>query len=270
MTLQTKARNGARHLVKMAEARRDRFMLSRPGSLRGELTFSQLLAEPDLQEVYRYAQYYYARRAPQVLRDHRTYYSIDFRGYGEEAFHAAWLLLMLERQPSRMLEIGVYRGQIMSLWALLGRWLGRSIEVHGVSPLTEAGDSVSVYKSLDYATDIATHFRHFELGEPSITRAYSTDPEGVAAIRNGPWDVIYIDGGHDEDVVLADYQNARAGLTRNGLIVFDDAALYLPYQPSAIASKGHTGPSAVVRDVAAKEMTMLGSVGHNVIFGYTR
>jgi hypothetical protein len=266
--LQTKARNGVRHLVKTTEARRDRLILSRPGSLQGELSFSQMLAEPDLQEVYRYAQYYFARRAPQILRDHRAYYSIDGRGYGEEAFHAAWLLLMLERRPSRMLEIGVYRGQIMSLWALLGRWLGRSIEVHGVSPLTDAGDTVSVYMSLDYAADVAAHFQHFELGEPSITRAYSTDPEGIAAIRNGPWDLIYIDGGHDEEVVLADYQNARAGLARNGLIVFDDAALHLPYQPSAIATKGHPGPSAVVRDVVAKEMTMLGSVGHNVIFSW--
>ena len=48
-----------------------------------------------------------------------------------------WHQLLEEVRPSRMLEIGVYRGQTMSLWQLLAMELGFETEITGVSPLVE-------------------------------------------------------------------------------------------------------------------------------------
>jgi predicted O-methyltransferase YrrM len=240
--------------------------MERPRAATGELSFSDLMALPDPADRYQYAHHYFSRRAPAIIREHRRYFEQDSRGYGEQAFHAMWYLLMLERHPRKMLEIGVYRGQIISLWALVAKHMHNDIEAHGVSPLTEVRDEVSVYMKIDYMTDICDHYAHFDLGEPTITRALSTDPAAVATIREGPWDVIYIDGSHDEAVVEKDFRNALAGLSPHGLIVMDDAALFLPVTPPWVAFRGHPGPSRVAEHIAANEMRLLGSVGHNVIF----
>lgn len=244
-----------------------RLAYGRTPPVRAELTLDEMLALEDLDAIYRYAHYYHGRRSPRVLRDHREYFRKSGRGFGEDAFHALWWLLVAQEQPSRMLEIGVYRGQVISLWSLISKLTGRPIRVHGVSPLADAGDSVSEYVKIDYEADVAQNHSHFGLGNPSITKALSTEPSGADVIRGGAWDVIYIDGGHDKVVVEADYENSLVGLSSRGVIVFDDAALYLPYSPRyPIATAGHPGPSAVVRDRAMKEMDYLGAVGHNVIF----
>jgi Methyltransferase domain len=225
------------------------------------------MALSDPVDRYRYAHYYFSRRAPEIIREHRRYFEQGLRGYGERAFHAMWYLLMLERHPRKMLEIGVYRGQTISLWALVASHIHQQVEALGVSPLTEVSDEVSVYMKIDYLNDICDHYAHFGLGEPAITRALSTDPAAVATIRDGgPWNVIYIDGSHDEAVVEKDFRNALAGLSPDGLIVMDDAALFLPVKPPSIAFQGHPGPSRVAGNIAANEMRLLGSVGHNVIF----
>ena len=53
---------------------------------------------------------------PFSIINHRVYFSKEFRGFGEEAFHSMWYLLLSEFKPKNCLEIGVYRGQIISLW----------------------------------------------------------------------------------------------------------------------------------------------------------
>lgn len=238
-----------------------------PG-VHGELSFTELmtLSRADPERAYAYAHSYFWQRAPQIVRDHRAWFRQEGRGFGEDAFHAMWWLLMCERHPARMLEIGVYRGQTLSLWALLAQTLGQQVFVSGVSPLTASGDEVSAYADLDYAADVAANFGHFGVAAPSITRAYSTDEVGLEAIRRGLWDVIFVDGGHDCDVVLSDYRAAREGLAPSGLLVFDDAALYLPYRARLGATEGHAGPSGVVRDFVQKEMRLVGNIGHDVIF----
>jgi Methyltransferase domain len=241
--------------------------MERSRSVISELAFSQLMAIPDAAERYGYAHNYFRLRAPEIIREHRRYFTQDFRGYGEQAFHAMWYLLMLERHPRKMLEIGVYRGQTVSLWALIAKHTHCQVEARGVTPLIGLGDEVSTYLEIDYAKDIREHYAHFELGEPTITRALSTDPEGVATIRDGgPWDVVYIDGCHDRAVVEHDFHNSLAGLSHDGLIVMDDAALFHPMPPPPFAFRGHPGPSEVAEQIAAKEMRPLGSVGHNVVF----
>src|SRR5882724_5990251 len=88
---------------------------------------------------------YFHTRLSLELRAHRSYFAARQRGFGEDAFHVMWFLIFREFKPRQFLEIGVYRGQTLSLATLLQRIFGCAGDVAGVSPFSSAGDSVSKY-----------------------------------------------------------------------------------------------------------------------------
>jgi hypothetical protein len=227
-------------------------------------------AYPKRNDLYGYMHHHFHHLCPSELREHRTYYQQANRGFGENAFHAMWFTLLREFKPKECLEIGVYRGQVISLWTLIANQVGFPCSIHGISPFTPAGDEVSVYlNSVDYYQDTLVHHRHFNLREPELLRAFSTDSEALELIGSRRWNLIYIDGNHDYDVVLADYEACVANLADNGLLVMDDSSLYTDYQPPRFAFGGHPGPSRVVLERAMKELCFLGGVGHNNVFTKT-
>src|SRR5262249_3640974 len=72
---------------------------------------------------------------PAELRDHRTYfYNVpnNRRGFGENTFHTMWYLLLQEFKPSNFLEIGVFRGQVISLVTLWAKLSRNACEVYGI------------------------------------------------------------------------------------------------------------------------------------------
>lgn len=217
-------------------------------------------------KIYRYLHHYFYHLLPQGLRKHRFYFSQENRGFGEDAFHSMWWLLMREFKPKNCLEIGVYRGQTISLWSLIAERLQFDCSVSGISPFTVTGDSVSTYVNIDYLEDIEKSFKYFNVPRANLIKALSTDQDAKKYIRSKKWDLIYIDGNHDFDVVLADYKLCKESLAPNGILIFDDSSLYTSYVPPPFAFAGHPGPSKVVRDYAMKELEFLGSVGHNNIF----
>lgn len=233
-----------------------------------ELTFPAVL------EYYRsrdqshaYFHHYFHNRAPAFLRAHRRYIVEKNKGYGEDSFHAMWWMLLNEYRPKVCLEIGVYRGQVISLWALIARELSFPCEVHGVSPFSRLGDSVSNYREdIDYLSDTLDTFSHFSLKLPILTKALSTDSAAVAHIASRKWDLIYIDGSHEYEVVLKDYRLCLESLNSGGILVVDDSSLGTNFHPPLFSFAGHPGPSQVVREYAMKEMEFLGAVGHNNVF----
>lgn len=235
----------------------------------GELSLAEALKRPgDANAVYQYFHHYFGHRAPAFVREHRE----EFRGkgFGEDAFHAMWWLLLVQERPSTCLEIGVFRGQTISLWSRVMTVLGLPHEVHGISPLTATGDSVSDYPDLDYETDVRRSFARLGLQPPNLLRALSNEPAAEAHIASRTWDLVYIDGSHEEQVVRSDYEVTLAALRPGGLLVFDDAALGSGYDPPPYAFAGHAGPSAVVRSlVGDARVTRVGAVGHNVLFRKT-
>ena len=72
------------------------------------------------------------------LRAHRDWVEQNSWGYGDRAFHYMWYLLLkddvLARQSPSVLEIGVYKGQVISLWALIAQQLRRPVEITAISP----------------------------------------------------------------------------------------------------------------------------------------
>ncbi len=223
---------------------------------------------PDRKAQYSYFHSYYWHRLPQCFRDHRNYFKQGGRGFGEDAFYAMWYFLFRYFRPRAVLEIGVFRGQIISLWTVLSRELSIPVEVHGLSPFEATSDSVTQYpEGIDYHRDVILNLRQFEgINLPHLHKAYSTDEEGRRVISSRKWDIIYIDGDHDYNVVKSDFSNCSKQLSLGGLIVLDDASLYVEYHAPVYASSGHPGPSRVAEEIDDVMFTEIFSCGHNRVF----
>jgi cephalosporin hydroxylase len=233
-----------------------------------DASFSEAAARfGDPNNMYAYAHHYFHTRCPREVQEHRTFFRHKQRGFGEDALHAMWWLLLREFRPAMCLEIGVYRGQTISLWSLVARSIGFRCYVHGISPFTAVGDAASRYpKGLDYLEDTLESFRRFNLAPPTLLRALSTEAAAASYVSARRWDLIYIDGNHDYEVVLQDYRLCRDHLSTGGLLVLDDSSLGTDYEPPAFAFAGHPGPSRVCREVVMGELSFAGRVGHNTVF----
>ncbi len=240
----------------------------RQGGLTHDMSFTTAVsAWLDRNGLHAYMHHYLRHMAPQKIQQHRLYFSLNQRGFGEDALHGMWYTLLREFKPQKCLEIGVYRGQVVTLWGLIAKELGFSCTIHGISPFSPAGDAVSTYlTNLDYQQDVIASNNHFDLPALNLLKAYSTDAVAQEYIKSQTWDLLYIDGNHDYEVVLADYILCRDALAPGGLLVMDDSSLYTEFTPPRFSFAGHTGPSRVMREVAMKELRFLGGVGHNNVF----
>lgn len=229
-----------------------------------ETSLSQLINKYSRRnDWYDYFDNHFENILGDALKRHRSYFSSG-RGFGEDAFHSMWYQIFKEYRPKEILEIGVFRGQTLSLFSMLGRLFEIDSNIFGISPLVSGNDEVSNYPvEIDYAKDIESHFKFFKLPEAKILKAYSTDKAAIQLIESKKWDLIYIDGSHDYDVVKNDYEVCKRSLAPNGIIVFDDSSLYYDFDKSF---KGHPGPSKLVKEVVSNEMEFLIGVGHNNVF----
>jgi len=214
--------------------------------------------------------YFHSRHFPSELKEHRNYFLKDQRGFGEDAFHVMWWMIFREIRPSRFLEIGVYRGQTLSLASLLQRDLGINGSVTGISPFTASGDSVSRYREkVDYLADTKANFAHFQLAKPDLVQAFSTEDAAIERVTRETWDAIYIDGNHDYEVARADWELCAAHLAVGGVIVLDDSAMNTAYRPPTFATAGHPGPSRLAAEIYSKSFLEVLRVGHNRVFQRT-
>jgi hypothetical protein len=206
-------------------------------------------------------------RLPESLRAHRAFFRDGERGFGEDAFHVMWWLLFSRFRPREFGEIGVYRGQTLSLAALLQREEEIDGRVTGISPFDCSGDSVSRYRpQIDYYADTLENCAHFGLPSPALVRARSTDSLALEALRSHAWDCLYIDGNHEYEVARQDWENCAAAVSPEGIIVLDDAARGTGYRPPAFATAGHPGPSRVAEEIDPATFREILRVGHNRVF----
>jgi cephalosporin hydroxylase len=164
----------------------------------------------------------YLKRHFDIITEHKL-------GFGEKAFRYFWAMVFTQvaKDYPRFLEIGVYKGSILALSQLIATHLGLDLTSIGVTPLAPVGDKYSTYDHSDYRTEIIRTFElcHAPLNSIHIIPGLSTDPNVKEAARMaGPYDVIYIDGGHDYATVLNDLRFADLALKRGGLIVMDDCS----------------------------------------------
>jgi hypothetical protein len=255
---------GLRHRAKAAHALRK--VLRTPATWDDVQSWPRSLTDPT-SYYFDCVRFFHDKQFPLSLKHHRRYFVLDHRGFGEDAFHVMWWMLFRQFRPMRFLEIGVYRGQTLSLAALLQRELGIKGSVTGISPFTASGDSVSRYREhVDYLADTKSNFAHFGLAEPELVRAFSTDLAARERVTRESWDAIYIDGNHDYEIARADWDLCAAHVATGGIIVLDDSAMHTAYQAPAFATAGHPGPSKLASEVDSKRFREILRVGHNRIF----
>jgi hypothetical protein len=255
---------GWKHRAKAARALRK--VLRTPAAEDALKMWSRSFAEPT--DYYLdCVRFFHGPDFPAELKRHRLYFNQKQRGFGEDAFHVMWWMLFKRFRPARFLEIGVYRGQTLSLASLLYHELGIKGSVTGISPFTALGDSVSRYREhLDYLADTKANFAHFGLAEPDLVRTFSTGTTAKERVARQSWDAIYIDGNHDYEIARADWDLCAAHLAPGGIIVLDDSAMATGYRPPAFATAGHPGPSKLASEVDSKWFREILRVGHNRIF----
>ena len=218
-------------------------------------------------EIHKYMHHFFMHLSPPFLRDHRKYFQKKKRGFGEDAFHSMWLMIFEKYRPKNALEIGVYRGQVITLWSVISRSMGIQCEIHGLSPFSAAGDEVSKYvNNLDYLSDVIDNSKVFNVESINLKKAYSTEIDGIDYIHSKKWDLIYIDVNHDYQIALSDYINCKDSLSDGGVLVIDDSSLYTDFKPPRFSFSGHPGPSKIVRDFAMNDMKFICGVGHNNVF----
>jgi hypothetical protein len=95
--------------------------------------------------------------ADPTLRSHRSYVEQNKLGFGDPAFHAMWLRLIgfASRRFGIVsaLEIGVFKGQVISLWAVIARRWNFDVRISAITPL--AGNPMPKSKLINW---LRSHF----------------------------------------------------------------------------------------------------------------
>lgn len=156
------------------------------------------------------------------LKDHRDFVQQNAFGFGERSFHWMWKLIV-DKMPREFsfLEIGVFRGQVLSLIKLLSNITNKISHTTGVTPLNGADG----HWESDYRKDIETiHDRYSLEKNYEIIHGYSTDQDIIEQASKQQYDIVYIDGGHTSEVVSSDLKFYLPLVKQGGYLVIDDSA----------------------------------------------
>jgi hypothetical protein len=225
------------------------------------------------------------------LAGHRRHVEQNKLGFGDPAFHAMWDLLLQAAAARfgavRCLEIGVFKGQVISLWSLLAQARALSVDVSAVSPLAgqpmphnrlvralryrfdatfrERVNNGDFYAADAYEKIVREHFAHhgLDFGRVNLHRGYSTDPVILEQVRAQTYHIIYVDGDHTLAGSRQDFANFGPKVVPGGWLVADDAGCDLP---GTSFWKGHRAVSDAVKDLPNLGFINVLNVGHNRIY----
>lgn len=152
------------------------------------------------------------------LKQHRDWIEANNAGFGDRALNWMWLCLLHTLPDSAtLMEIGVFKGQTISLWGLIGQKLNKQFDVYGLTKLdTEMIDKYHKHDPVPLKT-IEQTLKQFG-AKAQIIDADSRDDVPVPAFL----DLLFVDGGHDYETVVSDIAKYVPSVKPGGLIVFDD------------------------------------------------
>jgi hypothetical protein len=226
------------------------------------------------------------------LKAHRDWVEQHRFGYGQRAFHYLWYLMLDDLRatfsPIRMLEIGVYKGQTISLCARAARELGAEIEITAVSPFAGNLAPLAAWRACasfvcrpawrtqyllgnlhpvsDYFADNRRIFERFgvDFGKVRVVVGLSESPGVVASLARERFSVVFIDGDHSYEAARFDIDTYTALVQEGGLAVIDDAGCFLPGRGYF---KGMKSVSRACRALdASPHFRNVLNVGHNRVF----
>lgn len=173
----------------------------------------------DTEDIHRQINEGFTQRvnADPKLKAYRDWIEEKIFGFGERSFLWMWKLLIDQIPEPNFLEIGVFRGQILGLI----RMLSPGAKITGLTPLTSAGG----HWESDYEADVKLLHETFDLKQPDIIKGLSTDADAMdRAVAGAPYDILYIDGGHDYETARHDVYHYSSMVKIGGYLVIDDCA----------------------------------------------
>ncbi len=230
-----------------------------------------------------------------VLAEHRRHIEKHQLGFGDAAFHALWASLLAAASRRfgtvRALEIGVFKGQVISLWSLIARQHQLELKISAISPLAaqpmprsrlwarlryrldrrfrERVDNGDFYARTDYPAIVRELFAHCgtRFTDVKLHRGYSTDPAILAAVGGETYHLIYVDGDHTFAGARRDFENFGPKVAPGGWLVADDAGCDLPGNSFW---KGHTAVTRAVQVLPSLGFKNVLNVGHNRVYERSR
>jgi len=160
------------------------------------------------------------------LKAHRDWVEQNIFGFGERSFLWMWWLLIQEMPKEfTFVEIGVFRGQILSLIKLIADMQGKKVVRYGVTPLSTASDAGENKNwQSDYRADIEKMHDQFNIQKDyTILHGLSTDSNIISEAQKIKIDLLFVDGAHDFNSVVSDYFNYTPMVKNGGYVVCDDA-----------------------------------------------
>lgn len=224
----------------------------------------------DVNEVYGH----YLERfwKDETLVEHRTFVEKNGLGFGEKPFHVLWKdIVELLPDNFRFLEIGVYKGQILSLVKMLSKMTGKKASVLvGVTPLDTSKDKFSSYEPSDFGSDIRKIFERFGLefnSDENLLIGSSTDQSIKNKVKEmAPFNAVYIDGCHDYECVVSDINLMKEITTAGSFVVLDDASCYKGLDSKFFS--GHPDVCNAIKDHLENDNRFeeVITIGHNRLF----
>lgn len=242
-----------------------------------------------------HAQLTAATSANPLLAHHRRHVEEHHLGFGDSAFHAMWAALLPHAFARfgtvRALEIGVFKGQVISLWSLLAREYHLDVRVSAVTPLAgqpmphgrlvrwlryrldrkfrERVDNGDFYAAADYERIVRAHFAFhgLEFDRVTLHRGYSTDRSLLARLADETYHIVYVDGDHRFEGAHHDFTTFGPKVVAGGWLVADDAGCDLP---GTTFWKGHAAVSRATAVLPGQGFTNVLNVGHNRVYERTR
>ncbi|RZL39490.1 MAG: class I SAM-dependent methyltransferase [Pedobacter sp.] len=227
------------------------------------------------------------------LSMHRKHVEENNLGYGDSAFHYMWLVILTflqNAQPTKtitIMEIGVFKGQVISLWSLIKNKIGLQANIHAVSPFRGNPQprnkllyrlmlnfskkfrsfhaSANFYENEDYMAIVKNHFATHQLDFNNIIlhKGFSTDPSILQTLNKEKFDLIYIDGDHTFEGVMADIKNLSPLIASGGIMVMDDASNNIP---GSTFWKGHQQVSDACEIIPDLGFINVFNIGHNRVY----
>lgn len=191
------------------------------------------------------------------LKEHRDFIEASYQkgviyGHGARCLQYMWKLVV-DQMPTEFsfLEIGVYKGQILSLIELCANKANKKPKIVGVTPLFDP--DFAKYNRMPYIEGI---FRNFSLTmeNTTIIDGKSQDEKILELVNNlGPFDIVYIDGDHSYQATVDDIKNYDKCLKSGGFMIVDDASNFKKIPTYASSFKGIIEVSEAVRDTLEKD-----------------
>ena len=225
------------------------------------------------------------------LKEHRDYIETNNLGFGDRAFQYMWFLIInylkKENDAINVLEIGVFKGQIISLWDLIAKKQNINIKINAITPLNgnpviknkiisaalkivskkyrDDIKSGNHYDDTDYKSIITKLFERFSLNfnHINLIQGFSNDPLILEKLVNEKYDLIYIDGDHSYEGALNDIISYSNKLNTGGILVIDDASCNIP---GNVYWKGHQSVSDACELIDRDKFNNIINVGHNRVY----